>query len=150
MYNDTITLFNRYESKQGDTWYPSVLHNCNLNMDKASIIAKHGSDSQDNAVLNVQYSLKDGKKMVGSKLWLPPKEWSKQANDKLPQALTFSSKANGFDFFIVGEWENDKPIADDDYIDGFYEEMKLKYDYVFAITGSAFYDIIPHFEVVAK
>ena len=140
MYNDTITLFNRYESKQGDTWYPSVLHNCNLNMDKASIIAKYGSDSQDNAVLNVQYSLKDGQKMVGSKLWLPPKEWSKQANDKLPQALTFSSKANGFDFFIV----------DDDYIDGFYEEMKLKYDYVFPITGSAFYDIIQHFEVMAK
>ena len=45
--------------------------------------------------------------------------------------FTFSSKANGFDFFIVGEWENEEPIADDDYIDGFYEEMKLKYDYVF-------------------
>ena len=103
MYNDTITLFNRYESKLGDTWYPSILHNCNLNMDKASIIAKYGSDSQDNAVLNVQYSLKDGKKMVCSKSWLPPKEWSKQANDKLSEALTFSSKANGFDFFIVGE-----------------------------------------------
>ena len=38
--------------------------------------------------------------MVGSKLWLPPKEWSKQANDKLPQTLTFSSKANGFDFSL--------------------------------------------------
>jgi hypothetical protein len=119
-------------------------------MDKASIIAKYGSDSQDNAVLNVQYSLKDGKKMVGSKLWLPPKEWCKQTNDKLSEALTFSPKANGFDFFIVGEWENEEPIAEDDYIDGFYEEMKLKYDYVFAITGSAFYDIIPHFEVMAK
>ena len=61
-----------------------------------------------------------------------------------------SSKANSFDFFIVGEWKNEEPIAEDDYIDGFYEEMKLKYDYVFAITGSAFYDIIPHFEVMAK
>ena len=48
MYNDTITLFNRYESKLGDTWYPSILHNTNLNMDKASIVAKYGSDSQDN------------------------------------------------------------------------------------------------------
>lgn len=150
MYNDTITLFNRYESKLGDTWYPSILHNANLNMDKASIIAKYGSDSQDNAVLNVQYALKDGQKMVGSKLWLPPKEWRKQTNDKLSQALTFSSKANAFDFFIVGEWDSEEPIADDDYIDGFYEEMKLKYDYVFAITDSAFYDIIPHFEVMAK
>lgn len=65
MYNDTITLFNRYESKLGDTWYPSILHNTNLNMDKASIVAKYGSDSQDNAVLNVQYSLKSGQKMVG-------------------------------------------------------------------------------------
>ena len=74
MYNDTITLFNRYESKLGDTWYPSILHNVNLNMDKASIIAKYGSDSQDNAVLNVQYSLKDNQKMIGSKPWLPPKE----------------------------------------------------------------------------
>ena len=66
------------------------------------------------------------------------------------EEAVFIAVGDGLDFFIVGEWENEEPIAEDDYIDGFYEEMKLKYDYVFAITGSAFYDIIPHFEVMAK
>lgn len=150
MYNDTITLFNRYESKYGDTWYPSVLRNVNLNMDKSAIIAKYGNDSQDNATLNVKYSVEGNKKIVGSKAWLPPKEWKKQAKEELQKTLTFSGSGQKFDFFYLGEWESEEPISDDDYMDGFYDEMNRKYDYVFAITSSAYYNIIPHFEIMAK
>ena len=38
MYSDTITLFNRVTARDGDTWYPIVLHNVDLNMD--SILPK--------------------------------------------------------------------------------------------------------------
>ena len=56
MYKDTITLFNRKEGDAGDTWYPTVLRNVQLNMDRAAIMAKYGAESADNAVLHVRYS----------------------------------------------------------------------------------------------
>ena len=38
MYKDTVTIFNRFKNKSGDTWYPSILHNVNINLDKATIM----------------------------------------------------------------------------------------------------------------
>ena len=56
MFADTITLFNRYHSKTtGDTWYPHVLHTVELNTDKASIIAKYGTEASDSATMLVHY-----------------------------------------------------------------------------------------------
>jgi hypothetical protein len=52
MYTDVITLFNRKEGDEGDTWYPSVLRNVQLNMDRAAIVAEYGATATDNAVLN--------------------------------------------------------------------------------------------------
>ena len=152
MYNDTVTIFNRYESRLGDMWYPTVLHNVHLNMDKAAIIAKYGAESQDNASMNVRYSVKDGVKTVGGKVWLPPKEWDTQTNDVLSDTLTFAS-GSSFDFFWVGEWVGDSPISDRDYTAdaGFYGYMNRTYDYVFAITSvGGPYSVIPHFEIMGR
>lgn len=166
LYNDTVTIFCRYESRLGDTWYPTVLRNVDLNMDKAAIIAKYSAESQDNAVLNIHYKIEDladgenyeykqiprlkGKKLiVGGKVWLPAKDWDRQVNDMLPNTLTFTD-GQKFDFFYVGEWPNENPISDDDYLDDFYNHMKKNYDYVFAITSVAFYSVIPHFEIMGK
>lgn len=59
MYKDTVTLFNRRKGtrEQGDTWYPSVLRNVNLLVDKAAVLSKYGADASDNAVLNVRYQV---------------------------------------------------------------------------------------------
>lgn len=149
MYTDTITLFNRYKSSTGDIWYPSILHNVNVNMDKAAIIAKYGAESQNKAVLNVKYRIEDGEKMVGDKKWLPPKEWKNQEERLLTTSLTFSS-GQSFDFFIVGEYESESPIADNDFKDGFYNHLNTKHDFVYAITEATFYSVIPHFEITAK
>lgn len=147
MYSDTITLFNRYESRLGDMWYPTVIKGVNLNIDKAAIIAKYGAESKDNAVLNIRYKVADGKVVIADKVYLPPKEWDRQTNDKLAESLTFTS-GKDFDFFILGEYESTEPIADDDYIDGFYNYVNDNYDYVFAITAVAQYSVIPHFEIM--
>lgn len=149
MYTDTITLFNRYKSSAGDIWYPSVLHHVNLNMDKASIIAKFGAESKNKAILNIKYNNVDGKKQIKDKIWLPQKEWKQQEETLLGSSLTF---ANGqqFDFFFVGEYESKEPIVDGDFKDGFYNHMNSKYDFVFAIVESSFYTAIPHFEIIAK
>lgn len=147
MYSDTITLFKRYKSRLGDMWYPTVIKGVNLNIDKAAIIAKYGAESKDNAVLNIRYKVDDGKVVIADKTYLPPKEWDRQTNDKLAESLTFTS-GNDFDFFMPGEYESTEPIADDDYIDGFYNFMNDNYDYVFAITAVAPYSAIQHFEIM--
>lgn len=153
MYNDTVTLFNRYESRLGDTWYPTILRGVNLLIDKAAIIAKYGPDSSDSAVLNVRYRNVGGKKIVGDKIWLPPKEWDKQTNDSFARSITFTDGTE-FDFFILGEWEGgEDPVSDDDYQEGFYNEINRSRDYVFAISsvgGPYHSSIIPHFEIMGK
>lgn len=147
MYNDTITLFNRHKSSSGDMWYPTVLSSVNLNIDKAAIIAKYGTEAKDNAVLNVRYRMVDGNRAISDKIWLPPKEWSRQSEDMLRKSLTFAD-GQTFSFFYAGEWLDTEPISDNDYAEGFFNYAKCRYDYVFAITSVSIYKAIPHFEIM--
>lgn len=151
MYNDTITLFNRKAGYGGDCWFPTVLHNVNLNMDKAAILAKYGANEKDNVSLHVRYTLQDGKKkMVGEKPWLPPIMWNKLEDPST--AITFTSGTK-FDFFWLGEWNGSDPITDicyGEYTD-FYTFMKNTHDYVFAVSSvNGPYSAIPHFEITGK
>lgn len=149
MYLDTVTLFNFYSSSLGDMWYPTIIHNANLMIDKASIAAKYGAESKDNAILNIHYQTVDGQIMVADKPYFPPKEWERQTNDKLPETITFSD-GDDSDFFMLGDYGSTEPILDDDYKNGFYEYMEKNYDYVFSITAVAQYSTIPHFEIMGK
>ena len=63
------------------------------------------------------------------------------------KSITFTSGTD-FDFFMLGEYSTTEPIADNDYIDGFYNYVNDEYDYVFAITKVAEYSVIPHFEIM--
>ena len=147
MFSDTVTVFNRYRSRLGDMWYPTVIHGANLLIDKAAIMAKYGAESKDNAVLNIHCQVVNGQIVVGGKPYLPPKEWDRQTNDKLAESITFTSGTD-FDFLILGTYPITEPIADDDYLDGFYNQVNSEYDYVFAITSVAKYSVIPHFEIM--
>lgn len=147
MFHDTVTLFNRQKGNDGDTWYPTVLHNVNLNMDKGMINKTYGEQSADAAVLNVRYAITDGEITVDSSTWKPPKEWQQLA-DKT-DTLTFTA-GTGFDFFWAGEWTGG--IAQDEtYGDmSFYDYMLANHDYVFAITGVGQFSVIPHFEITGR
>lgn len=149
MYKDTVTVFNRYvDSFKNTIWHPHVLSRVNLIVDKAIIAEKYGEVSKDNAVLNVRYKKVNGVIIVGDKPYLPPKEWWNQTNDKLPETITFSNSGTNFDFFMLGDYGNEEPILDED--GDFYSEMQKRYDYVFAITSVAKYNVIPHFEITGK
>lgn len=148
MFSDTVTVFNRYRSRLGDMWYPTVIQGVNLLIDKAAIVAKYGEESKDNAVLNIHYQTVDGQIMVGGKPYLSPKEWDRQTNDKLAESITFTSGTD-FDFFMLGEYPIKEPIADDDYLDGFYNQVNSEYDYVFAISSvGGPYTTIPVFQIM--
>lgn len=148
MYQDTVTLFNRKKVVDGDSWYPTVLHNVNLNMDKGMINKTYGEQSMDNAVLNVRYAMTDGEITVSDDIiWKPPKEWQRLADRT--NMITFTS-GKGFDFFWAGEWEGGIEY-DATYGDmSFYDYMLANYDYVFAVTGVGQFSVIPHFEITGR
>lgn len=146
MFDKTITLFNRYHSRQGDIFIPHVINNVQLRMDKASILAKYGADAKDSATLIINTP---GDMSISGIPYLPPKEWAKLVNEELANYITINDNATYFDFFIVGEYP-EEVVNDDDYLDGFYNHLNTEKDYVYAITSVARYDLIPHFEIMAK
>lgn len=149
MYNDTVTVFNRYvDSLENTIWHPHVLSGVNLAIDKSVVVSEYGETSKDNAVLNVSYKKVNGVVMVGEKPYLSPKNWERQTNDMLPKTITFSSESTQFDFFMLGDYGSEEPIFDEN--GDFYSEMKKDYDYVFAITLVAMLKNIPHFEITGK
>lgn len=145
MYQDTITLFNRKPgtAATGDTWYPTVIKNVNLNIDRAAILAKYGPEAQDGAVLFVRYRKDNGDIMIADKPWMPPKEW-----DGTTDSLTFSTAG---DFFWWGEWDGGI-VSDADYgPDGFYGWMNRTRDFVFVVSAvGGPYTVIPKFEIMGK
>ena len=143
MHKDTVTLFNRKPGGrgQGDTWYPTVIRNTNLNIDRAAIVAKYGPETQDSAVWNVGYKKLSNEIMVAEKNWSPPKEW-----DGTEDSITFATG----DFFWKGEWTGGI-VTDAEYgVEGFYAYMNRIYDFVFSITSVAVLSVIPHFEIMGK
>ena len=151
MYQNTVTIFNRYESQGQYIWYPHVIKNADLVIDKGANIVKTGLESADSAKLHIKYHILDGKKMVGRSLWLPSKEWDNQTNDKLLASITFTE---GQDFFWEGEY-SENAVNDVDYqtlkYNGFYDYMNQRYDNVFLITTvGGPYTLIPHFEIGGK
>lgn len=146
MYTDTVTVFNRYRSRFGDTWYPTILQGVNLNIDKAKILSTYGEQSQDNVVMNVRYNSIGGFKTVDGKPYLLPKEWENQINSDLGSTVTFKEG----DFFICSDYGSEEPVQDDDFEDGFYNYMNDKYDRVFAITSVSEFSVIPHLEITGR
>lgn len=150
MYTETITLFNRYTSTQGDYWYPKVLENVDLIVDKAAINAKYGTDSSDTAKLHVKYKTVNGNVDINDYTYYPPKAWEDLTNDELATAITFRS-GQSFDFFVLGAFQYTEPIDDSKYRNGFYDYMNKEYDNVFAISSASNpYKVIKHFEIMGK
>lgn len=147
MYSDTITLFNRYETREGTLlWFPHVLKNVDLVVNKASVMEKLGAENQDSAVLNIRYTPSESGPVVQGKPYLAPKEWHRKTNDELGEYITFNADANSFDFFILGEYPEDT-IVDGDGT--FFELMEEEVECYAIKSASNPYKLIPHFEILA-
>lgn len=147
MYSDTITLFNRHHSKHGDMWYPHILKNVDLVEDKASIMAKYGSESKDKASLHIKY---DGNIDIQGTPYLPAKEWNRLTTDEKAEYITFNADSNFFDFFIKGEYESSAAILDSDYEDGFFDYLEERTECYALTSVSTPYKVIKHFEILAR
>lgn len=156
MFSGTITVFNQYTAPDDTvSWYPHVLSDIHLELNKSQLIKKYGVECTDKAEVYISYTADGEKKTItdsaGTELeYLPPKEWKAQESDALAESITFGED----DFFWVGTWEGDNPVNDEDYTDrlteGFYAYMNRTKDAVFKITSAGVYNVIPHFEIVGK
>lgn len=136
MFKDNITVFNR----KGSLWYPTVLHDVNLNIDRASIVKTYGENSADTCILNIHFPT--------DKPYLPPKEWQALTDPSGYFTMTAGQK---FDFFWMGEWSGDSTVSDENYgIGTFYDYMNKNEDFVFAVTSVGYFSVIPHLEVTGK
>lgn len=144
MYTDTVTIFNKYKTAQGITWYPTVLHNVDLNTDKGANVAKTGLESADTAKLHVRYRKADGVVLIAVKPYKRPKEWAAQTDPA--GTITFASG----DLFMRSGYQ-EIPINDADYAKGFQDYINKTYDDVYLITTvGGPYKLIPHFEIGGK
>ena len=153
IYKQTVTLFNRVQNMHGEDiiWYPTVLENVHLVVDKSHSWNMQGGMESDNIRLHVRYKLSDGAVWIGDKRWYEPKAY--RALDNPFEAITFAyGDAELFDFFVEGRIDEfTGPIPDSSYErKGFYNYMNAKYDNVFAITSVSKYNLIPHFEIMGR
>lgn len=151
IYKQTVTLFNRIRDAYTEdvVWYPTVLHGVHLVVDKSSAWGMQGGRETDNVRLHVRYAVSGDSVLVGGKPWHEPKAWRKLAAPET--AITFGYGDDDFDFFIEGEFTDiPGPISDDQFKNGFYNYMNANYDNVFAITSVSKYNLIPHFEIMAR
>ena len=153
LYKQTVTLFNRVSQiHQPDEslWYPTVLRNVHLITDESASWNNNGGTKTDNVRLHVRYQISSEGVLVEGKPYYLPKEYRRLLRPE--DAITFQFGTKDYDFFIEGEFDEfPVPISDASFSRrGFFDYMNAKYDHVFAITSVSKYNLIPHFEIMAR
>lgn len=152
LYKQTVTLFNRVASKSGDVvWYPRLLTGVHLITDHSATWNNYGGQQSDNVRLHVRYTPRaDGRAVIAGKVYVNRKEWKEL--ESVSGFITFSyGDDNDFDFFMEGKYDTMSAINDAEYSrNGFYNYMNKNYENVFAITSVSKYNLIPHFEIMAR
>ena len=141
MYQNVITIFNFHESS--GKWYPAVIRNTDLLVNKSSGSTTSGKTNADTVELIIRCST--DKRITtadGPKSYTGPKEYAKC--DTPAEHITFKPEC---DFIYDGEWPELVPISDDGYDSGLYHAMNDEYDGIYMITSAAFYGLLPHFEI---
>ena len=147
IYKQTVTVFNRVIDGEKTYWYATVIPNVHLIIDRSIIISTYGEQSADNAKLHIQYSLSGEDAIVVGKTYMTPKVFRSSGDPSANITFAFGDE---FDFIKSGAFEGSGPFDDDDYKGGFFNYMNKTYDEVFAITNVSKFNLIPHFEIVAR
>ncbi len=147
IYKQTVTLFNRFKKEDAIYWYPTVLENVHLIIDRSILIATYGEHCSDNARLHVRYLPDGNDAIIGDKKYRLPKEFAREGDPGSDITFAFG---DDFDFIMEGEFGSTVPVPDADYRSGFFNYMNRTYDNVFAITSVSKFNLLPHFEIGAR
>jgi len=170
LYKQTVTLFNRVRiDDEVDLFIPTVLEGVHLIIDHSTAWNTFGGAQTDNVRLHVRYTPCGDKTMIGSKQYCEPKEWKRL--EDFTDMITFRYGTDtDFDFFVKGVFLPEQGklvnnvavgqsiltldsgfISDNAYGNfGFYDYLNKMYDHVFAVTQVSQYNLIPHFELMAR
>lgn len=146
MYNDVITVFNFHE-KTG-AWYTTVFKNVNLLEVTGETATRDSGRTNNDTVeliirsVRLSYREPDTDEV---RWYIGPKAYAKL--DDPHGYFTFKAET---DFFVVGNYSSEVPITDDDYDEGLYHAMNDAQDGVYMITSSAYFSLLPHFEIGGK
>lgn len=151
IYKQTVTVFNRKIVGDKTYWYPTVIPNVHLIIDRSIIISTYGEQAQDNAKLHIRYTPSGEGATIsvngGTRSYMQPKVY--RASGVQGKNITFAF-GDDFDFIMEGAWSGDSAIDDDTYQKGFFNYMNKTYDNVFAITTVAKFNLLTHFEITAR
>lgn len=141
MYHNTITLFNYH--KATGKWYPSVISDVDLIVNKASKVAIDGVNNSDTVDIII-HCTKDRviTTSEGAKSYTGVKDYAKSNSPNTH--ITFAPEQ---DFIYEGEWPDLSAITDDEYESGLYHAMNDTYDGVYLVSSAAYFDLLPHFEI---
>jgi len=175
LYKDNITLFTFHPSTE--KWYPHIICGVHfLATDSKKATQNSGITAEDTAKVYVRCtSGKIINTQAGEEQYVSQKEYTKLTDPT--GYITFTPESDFFilgaseetvanqngswqapvqegtnlyirmlDFSYVRN-EYNEPIADNEYESGLYNDMNSKYDGVYKITTSAFFGLIPHFEI---
>ena len=139
MYSDTITLFNLHRG----VWHSHKLSGVDAVglADRSTATALNGSVKNDTGVILVQ---SDETRKIGPLQYIEPKQY--KAAEDVTNLITFNTES---DFIVLGD-HSTAPIKDDDYTDGYYDDINSRLDGVYKIAAASFYLLIPHFEIEVR
>jgi len=151
MYSEVITLFNHHSDRLGDAWYPHLLTNVDLIVDRASVIAKYGPETSSSAKLHIKYDSDGNNLSINGIPYINPKEWHNLTTDERKEYITFNSDGINADFFVIGDAGYTEPIFDDASAqNSLIERISKEKDTYTIVTVSEPYKVIKHFEIMAK
>lgn len=143
----TVAGGNNAKKEYSTYWVPILLEKVHLIIDRSIIISTYGEQAADNAKLHVRYSPSGETAVIQGRTYYRPKEYARRGSSEGAISFQFG---DSFDFFIEGDYTNLGIVDDEDYQSGFYNYMNKTYDNVFAITNVSKFNLIPHFEIVAR
>lgn len=147
MYDAVVTLFNFHEAT--GAWHTTVFSGVNLLETKAETATRDSGRTNGDTVELILHASRekvaqaiDADGEAVSVQYVGPKAYGALED---PQGY-FTFKAET-DFVAVGNFAQSTPVADDDYDEGLYHAMNSEHDNVYMITASAFFGLLPHFEI---
>ena len=141
MHDVTITLFNFHEAT--GKWHPTEFRNVSLTESNGNAPTPDaGMKNADAVELIIRTAADKSNTECGVTVrHVGPKEYAALENPV--GYFTFTPEQ---DFFYVGSVMA-ASYPEDDYDEGFYHYMNKTHDGVYMIQSSAFYSLIPHFEI---
>jgi hypothetical protein len=146
-YTDSVIVYNRYMDALTETEYyiGTRFDNVRVELTQGANIRESGMENADSCIVKIPNS--------GSLPYKPPKEWLNLPSEEKLDYFTFNPDNKDFtvivskvELSITAELPTGL-VKSADYKNGFYQFVRNKYGYTYAIHTADVYRVIPRFEV---